>query len=230
MSLAQNGILFLDEFAQIPKTVAEALRGPLEDRQVTISRLRSRVVYPCSFMLVAATNPCPCGYYGEADRCTCTVAQRNSYLGRLSGPIMDRIDVQLWLHPVDAGKLVNRPRAESSAAVAERVRLAREIQKERFRGEGIFTNAEMSTKMMNELCPLDPACKDTMEKIIYRMGLSARAYSRVIRMARTIGDLRAASMAVSHGCTPSAGPIIPAYIAEAAGYRFLDRAEMMSGL
>ncbi|MBQ3996887.1 MAG: YifB family Mg chelatase-like AAA ATPase, partial [Bacteroidales bacterium] len=108
VSLAQSGILFLDEFAQMPRSITEALRSPLEDRKVVISRLRSKVEYPASFMMVAATNPCPCGYYGEGERCTCSVLQRQNYLGRLSGPIMDRIDVQLWLHPVEAGALVSR--------------------------------------------------------------------------------------------------------------------------
>lgn len=223
VSLAQHGILFLDEFAQLPKSVSEALRGPLEDRKVTISRLRARVVYPSSFMLVAATNPCPCGYYGEGERCTCSVGQRSAYLGRLSGPIMDRIDVQLWMHPVDARQLVAPPRAETSAAVAERVLAARSIQRERFQGTGIFTNAEMSSRQMNDFCPLGQEGQDMMEKIIERLGLSARAFSRVVKLARTIADLQACADAKSTGGRPVPGPILPAHLAEAAGYRFLDR-------
>lgn len=211
VSLAQNGILFCDEFAQMPRSITEALRGPLEDRRVTISRLRSKVELPSSFMLVAATNPCPCGYYGEGNRCTCTVGQRLNYMSRLSGPIMDRIDVQLWLHPVDPRTLVGDFSAESSADVALRVSLARKIQAERFEGEGIFTNAEMSSRQLNKHCPLSASCRDTMEKIITRMGLSARAFSRVIKLARTIADLQGVA------------DIVPSHLLEAAGYRFLDR-------
>ncbi len=217
ISLAQNGVLFLDEFAQIPKAVAEALRAPLEDRKVTISRLRARVEYPASFMLVAATNPCPCGYYGEGDRCTCSVGQRQAYLSRLSGPILDRIDVQLWMHAVDARLLVDGPRGENSAAVARRVQAARDIQQERLRGTGIYTNAEMTSRQMKVLCPLDGPCRDMMEKMIGRLGLSARAFSRVVKLARTIADLQAVTE------SREAGPIRPAHLAEAAGYRFLDR-------
>ncbi len=222
VSLAQNGVLFMDEFAQVPKSVSEALRGPLEDRKVSISRLRSRVEYPCSFMLVAATNPCPCGYYGEGDRCTCTVGQRNAYLSRLSGPIMDRIDIQLWMHSVDARKLVDRPKGESSAQVAARVLAAREIQADRFAFEQISTNAEMSSKQMTRFCHLDDPCKDTLENIINRLGLSARAFSRVVKLARTIADLETVASAAT---TPS--PIRPHHLLEAAGYRFLDRRDVL---
>lgn len=215
VSLAQSGILFLDEFAQMPRSITEALRSPLEDRKVVISRLRSKVEYPASFIMVAATNPCPCGYYGEGERCTCSVLQRQNYLGRLSGPIMDRIDVQLWLHPIEAGALVSRKPAESSAAVAERVMRARKIQKKRLAGEGIFTNAEMNNRQMERFCPLDDECKSLMEKIISRMGLSARAYTRVIRLARTIADLAGETQ------------ILPPHLLEAAGYRFLDRRDLL---
>lgn len=139
VSLAHNGILFLDEFAQMPKSVTEALRGPLEDRKVTISRLRSKVEFPSSFMLVAASNPCPCGYYGIKDKCTCTPAQRLNYMSRLSGPIMDRIDIQITIRPVPAELLVHRKPGESSAEVALRVLAARKIQAERFMGHNILS-------------------------------------------------------------------------------------------
>lgn len=241
VSLAQNGILFLDEFAQIPKSVTEALRGPLEDRKVTISRLRSRVEYPSSFMLIAATNPCPCGYYGEGDRCTCTVGQRNSYLSRLSGPIMDRIDIQVFMRSVDARRLVDRPRGETTAAVAARVLAARQIQTRRFRDEGIFTNAEMNSKQLARFCPLDEGCKNTLEGIITRLGLSARAFSRVIKLARTIADLEAVtSVSSPQGSSQASGqsltlqdgqilpgPICPHHLLEAAVYRFLDRRDFL---
>ena len=215
VSLASGGILFADEFCEAPKTTLEALRGPLEDRKVTISRLKAKIVYPASFMLVAASNPCPCGYYGEGDRCTCSPGQRAAYLSKLSGPIMDRIDIQLWIHPVATADLIQGRKGESSAVIAERVRKVREVQRERFRGTGIFTNAEMSSRQLERFCPLDQACKDTLTRIIDRLGLSARAYTRIIKIARTIADLAGA---------PS---ILPAHLLEAAGYRFLDRRNIL---
>ncbi len=211
ISLAHNGILFADEFCEAPKKVLEALRAPIEDRKVTISRLKSKVEYPADFMLVAATNPCPCGYYGEGERCTCTPSRRIAYLSKLSGPIMDRIDIQLFMSSIDPRKLVERKPAESTAAIAERVMKAREIQRQRFDGEGIFCNASMSSRLIEKHCPLDSSCKALLEKIITRMGLSARACSRVIKLARTIADL--------NGCAD----ILPEHISEAAGYRFLDK-------
>ncbi len=215
VSLAQNGVLFLDEVAQMPKSVIEALRGPIEDRNVVISRLRAKVEYPASFMLVAASNPCPCGYWGEGDRCTCTPTQRQNYLARLSGPIMDRIDLQLVVPSLTAAELVRlhdseQPR-ESSAEVARRVAAAREIQRRRFKGEGIFTNSEMNNKQIERFCPLDEACRETMMKLMEMLGLSMRAYFRIIKVARTIADLEAAQQ------------IAPEHLAEAASYRFLDR-------
>ena len=211
ISLAHNGVLFADEFAQIPKSVTEALRAPMEDRKVVVSRLRGKIEYPASFMLVAATNPCPCGYYGDGDRCTCTVGQRVGYLSRLSGPLLDRIDLHVWMSPVDTRRLIERPKSESSAAVAARVAEARRIQKERFRAEGISTNAEMNNSQMERFCPLSDDCKNLLEKIIDRLGLSARAYSRIVRISRTIADLAHEK------------DILPVHISEAAGYRFLDR-------
>ena len=213
VSLAHNGVLFIDEFAEMPKSILEALRGPLEDRKVTVSRLRAKVVYPASFMLVAASNPCPCGYYGEEGRCTCSAGQRMGYLSRLSGPVMDRIDLQVWVHPVDAARLVSREKAEPSAMIAARVEEARNIQRERFRESGIFTNAEMSNREIERFCPLSDESRATLEKIIGRLGLSARAYTRIIKIARTIADLS------------SGKDILPAHIAEAASFRFLDRRE-----
>ena len=211
ISLAHNGVLFMDEFCETPKKVMEALRGPMEDRKVTISRLKSKVEYPADFMLVAATNPCPCGYYGEGDRCTCTPAKRIAYISKLSGPLMDRIDVQLVVSRVDARKLVNRKPAEPSSAVAARVLKARQIQKERFADEGIFCNSAMNNRQIEKYCPLSSDCSELLERIIDRMGLSARACTRVIKLARTIADL---------GGEPD---ILPSHISEAASYRFLDK-------
>ena len=216
VTLAENGILFLDEYGQMPKSVLEALRGPMEDRKVTISRLRSKLEYPASFMLVAASNPCPCGYYGEGDRCRCTPGQRLNYLSKLSGPVMDRIDIQLWLHPVDTVKLVGRKKGESSEVVAGRVLKARTLQKQRFAEDGIFTNAEMSNRLLEKHCPLDEECRKVMEVLIGRLGLSARAYSRILKVARTIADLEMSR------------DIRPEYLREAAGYRFLDRLNLDS--
>ena len=211
VSLASGGVLFLDEFCEAPKRTLEALRAPMEDRRVTISRLKSKVEFPAEFMLVAATNPCPCGYYGESDRCTCTPARRIAYLSKLSGPIMDRLDLQLFLRPIDTKKLVNSPRAESSRVVAARVSAARDIQKTRFAGEGIFCNAAMNNRMIEKYCPLSSDCKALLERIIDRMCLSARACSRIIKIARTIADLAGAP------------DILPEHLSEAAGYRFLDK-------
>lgn len=215
ISLAHNGILFMDEFCEAPKRVIEALRAPMEDRKVTISRLKSKIEFPADFMLIAATNPCPCGYYGEGDRCTCTPAKRIAYISKLSGPIIDRIDLQLVVSRVDARKLVNRKPAESSAEVAARVLKAREIQKVRFAEEGIFCNAAMSNRQIEKFCPLSPECRTVLERIIERMGFSARACSRIIKLARTIADLA------------DTADILPEHISEAASYRFLDRQNLL---
>ena len=213
ISLANGGVLFIDEFCEAPKKVLEALRAPMEDRKVTIPRLRSKVEYPADFMLVAATNPCPCGYYGDGDRCTCTPGQRLSYISKLSGPIMDRIDLQLIVSRVDARKLVNRTQAESSATIAQRVKNARQKQKERFAqcSEPVFCNAGMNSRQTELFCPLSNDCKAILERLIERNGLSARACSRIIRLARTIADLED---------SPS---IQPKHLVEAAGYRILDK-------
>lgn len=213
ISLAESGVLFLDEIGQMPKSVIEALRGPLEDRRVVISRLKAKVEFPANFMLVAASNPCPCGYYGEGERCTCTLSQRQAYLSKLSGPIIDRIDLQVWLHSVPA-EMISSARGqtpESSAEVAQRVTLARSVQQERFLGEGISTNAQMSNSQIRRFCPLDNECQQTLENIIQKAGLSLRAYFRIIRVARTIADLAGIK------------DIKASHIVEAAGFRLLDR-------
>ena len=211
ISLSHNGILFIDEFCEAPKKVLEVLRAPMEDKKVTISRLRSKVEYPSDFMLIAATNPCPCGYYGVGDRCTCTPAMRMSYMAKLSGPLMDRIDLQLIMKPIDPKTMMNRRPAESTAEIAERVRKAREIQKARLASEGIFCNASMNNRMIEKHCHLDSRCSNLLEKLIDKAGFSARACSRIIKLARTIADLEGAES------------IMPEHIAEAAGYRILDK-------
>ena len=219
ISLAHNGILMIDEFCEAPKKMLEVLRAPMEDRKVTISRLKSKIEYPADFMLVAATNPCPCGYYGEGDRCTCTPSRRIAYLSKLSGPIMDRIDIQLWMSPVNPKMLVQRKVAEASADVAARVLKAREVQRVRFLEENsslppdkrIFCNAAMTSRMIEKYCPLDRECKALLERIIEHMGLSARACTRIVKLARTIADLAGEA------------DIRPQHLSEAAGYRFLDK-------
>lgn len=215
ISLAHNGVLFLDEAAQMPKNVSEALRGPVEDRKVVISRLKAKVEYPASFMLVMASNPCPCGYWGVGDRCNCTPTQRLNYISRLSGPMMDRIDLQLNVPCLQAAELA-RLKAEgaapeSSAVVAARVSKARQMQLSRFAGEEIFTNAEMGNKQVERFCKLSTECNSLLITLMERMGLSMRAYYRIIKVARTIADLA------------GAGDIRPEHISEAASYRFLDR-------
>ena len=215
ISLAHNGILFLDEFCEAPKKVIEALRGPIEDRKVIVSRLKNKVEYPASFMLIAATNPCPCGFYGEGDRCSCTPGKRAAYLSRLSGPIMDRIDIHLWMSAVEASKLIGRKKGESSAQVAARVMKARAIQAERFKGEGIRTNAEMTGRHTAEWCKVDKECEIFLGRLIDRDNLSARAYSRILKVARTIADLAGEER------------ITLPHIAEASRYRLLDKMDML---
>lgn len=214
VTLADNGVLFLDEMPQMPKSVLESLRGPIEDRKVTISRLKNKVEFPSSFTLVAAANPCPCGYYGEGDRCRCTVAQRTAYMSKLSGPIMDRIDLQVWMHPVPTEAVTRRGKAESSREIARRVCSARSRQAARFKGEGISTNAEMSNRQTEKYCQLDEECRQTLERIMKSTGMSLRAWFRIIKVARTIADLEGEER------------IRPGHIMEASGYRLLDRGKI----
>jgi len=199
VSLAHNGVLYLDEFPEYPRAKYDALRGPLEDGKVVISRLKSKVEYPAKSMLVVGADPCPCGYYGEGDRCTCTKGQREAYLARMSGPVFDRLTMQVWVHPDVSGTA-----GEPAAVVAERVRKARELQMNR---QGKL-NDELSVQ---ELPELGENSKDMAETLMERMSLSARAYTRMLKIARTIADLE--------GCEA----VLPQHIAEAASYRFLDR-------
>ena len=219
ISLADNGVLYLDEIAQFNRSLLDALRQPIEDGKVTISRAKYKVVYPAHFMLVASMNPCPCGYYGDdTARCTCTRGAVDSYLSRLSGPFMDRIDLQIWVRSLTAAELLGlaNPKAplppeEDSGTIAKRVLAARAIQARRFAEEGIFTNAGMNARQIERYCALSDECRKTLEKILDRMGLSARAYTRILKVARTIADLAAEP------------DILPAHLMEAAGFRFLDR-------
>lgn len=219
ISLAHNGVLYLDEIAQFSRGLLDALRQPLEDGRVTISRARSKVDYPAHFMLVASMNPCPCGYYGDGEgRCTCSRGAVEHYLSRISGPMMDRFDLQIWVRSLSAVELLGLsggndafPPPESSAAIAERVRRARALQESRFADTGVFTNAAMNARLTERFCILSEACRRTLEQILDKMGLSARAYTRILKLARTIADLA------------DSPDIQPAHLIEAAGFRFLDR-------
>ena len=222
ISLADNGVLYLDEMLQFPRSLLDALRQPIEDGKVTISRARYKVDYPARFMLVASMNPCPCGYYGDdSGRCTCSRGAVEGYISRLSGPMADRLDLQIFCKSLTAVELLGmasgapQDQPESSAEIAARVIRARQIQAERFEGLGIHTNAAMRSREIERFCPLSEACRQTLEKILDRMGLSARAYTRILKVARTIADLAGEP------------DILPAHLLEAAGFRFLDRRRIM---
>ena len=212
MSLAHNGVLFLDEMPEFGHSVLEVLRQPMEDKHITISRVRYSVDYPSNFTLVASMNPCPCGYYNHPDKeCTCSPAAVRRYAGRISGPLMDRIDLHVEITPVSREEIASAEPAESSAAVRERVMRARERQAERFRGTGIYTNTMMSSAMLRKFCPLSPDVRRLLDGAMERLQLSARAYDRIIKVARTIADLEGKA------------DIEPLHISEAITYRSLDR-------
>ena len=213
ISLAHNGVLFLDELPEFKRTVLEVLRQPMEERRVTISRAKMTIEYPASFMLIAAMNPCPCGYYNHPTvECTCPAGAVKRYLNKVSGPLMDRIDIHIEVTPVPVSRLNQEGRAESSAAIRERVIAARAIQTERFKGNpGVHCNAQMGSKLTREHCQLTDECHNIMEMAMNRLGLSARAYDRILRVSRTIADLEAAP------------DINPDHLREAITYRSLDR-------
>ena len=215
LSLAHNGVLYLDEITLFSRATLDLLRQPLEDGKIVISRARYRVEYPCEVMFVASMNPCPCGYYGdESGKCQCSQHDIKNYMARVSGPMMDRIDMHVYVKRVPAEELVSEAKAEPSSVIAARVARARQIQQERFAGEGIFTNSAMSAQMLSRYCRLPASQVEFMNRIIEKLGLSARAYSRILKLSRTISDL-----AGEKDITPEA-------IAEAIQYRNLDRFEM----
>ena len=223
VSLAHNGVLFLDELPEFNKTTLEVLRQPLEDRKITISRARYTVEYPCSLMFVASMNPCPCGYYGDpTHHCVCSPGQISRYLSKISGPLLDRIDLHVEVPVVPFSQLSQMKQGESSATIRERVIKARNIQTERYSslslGESggrsrIYCNAQMTERMLHLFAEPDTQSLDMLRTAMERLSLSARAYSRILKVARTIADLEGSERIQSH------------HIAEAIGYRSLDRGD-----
>lgn len=213
VSLAHLGVLFLDEFPEFDRNVLEVLRQPMEDREVTISRVASSLTFPANFTLVASMNPCPCGYFGSGRDCSCTPPIIQRYVSKISGPLMDRIDIHVDVPAVKFDELRGRTteKAETSDQIRERVIAARNIQLARFEGLGVFSNSAMSPAQIRRFCPLDADCESLLEKAMKRQGLSARAHDRILKVARTIADLAGAT------------EIGPSHISEAINYRSLDR-------
>ncbi|MCR4837226.1 MAG: YifB family Mg chelatase-like AAA ATPase [Bacteroidaceae bacterium] len=211
--LAHNGVLFLDEFTEFSKSVLETLRQPLEDRVISISRAKYNITMPCSFMLVASMNPCPCGYHNHPTHpCMCTPAQIQKYMNKISGPLMDRIDIQVEVQSVPIEDIATSPKGESSAVIRERVIHARKIQEERYKHvKGIHCNAQMTNALLQKYAQLDEQSTDRLRDAMRRLNLSARAYNRILKVARTIADLEGSEQILSN------------HIGEAIGYRNLDR-------
>lgn len=212
VTLSHNGILFLDELPEFNRSVLEALRQPLEDREVTIARASKAVRFPANFMLIASMNPCPCGHYTNPKRaCQCSLPQIHRYLSKISGPLLDRFDIHLEVPALNASEIITHQPAEASASIKERTLMARKTQKERFQGSVIFTNAQMDAGHIKIFCPLSSECNDLLKNAINELCLSARAHDRIIKVARTIADLE------------QNVEITPAHLSEAIMYRSLDR-------
>lgn len=215
ISLAHNGVLFMDELPEFSRTALETLRQPLEDREITISRAKYSATLPCSFMLVASMNPCPCGYYNDPNHaCTCSPMQVQRYMSKISGPLLDRIDIQIEIAPVSVTELATAPRGESSETIRKRVIAARAIQTERYKDvKGIHCNAQMTRALLEQYAQLNEEAQNTLTRAMKRLDLSARAYDRILKVARTIADLDASPH------------IQAAHIKEAISYRNLDRGD-----
>lgn len=213
ISLAHYGVLFLDELPEFNRNTLEVLRGPLEDRIISISRVNASLTYPCNFIFAASMNPCPCGYYGSKDKeCTCTQTQISKYIGKISGPLLDRIDLHIEVQSVKYDKLNSSNKIETSKEIKERVNKARKIQLERYKEDNtIVSNSELTPKLIEKYCKLTNNGKKILEKAFEKLGLSARAYGRILKVARTIADL------------DNKTDIEEEHIAEAIGYRNLDR-------
>ena len=215
ISLAHNGVLFADELPEFNKSTLEVLRQPLEDRKITIARAKYTVEYPCSFMFVASMNPCPCGYYNDpTHKCVCTPGQIQRYLNKISGPLLDRIDIQIEITPVPFKDISSATQSESSASIRERVIKARDIQAVRFsKHRGIHCNAQMTERMIHQYAEPDSAGIQLLRTAMEKLNLSARAYNRILKVARTIADLEASAN------------VLPQHLAEAISYRNLDRGD-----
>ena len=215
ISLAHNGVLFLDEMPELSRSVLEVLRQPLEDRKISISRAKYNVEYPCSFMLIASMNPCPCGYYGDpTHHCACTPGQIQRYMNKISGPLLDRIDIHCEIQAVPFAQLAQMKPGEPSAIIRERVIRARKIQEERFHMyKGVHCNAMMTEKMLHDFAEPDAPSLEMLRMAMERLKLSARAYNRILKVARTIADLAGSEK------------VETVHIAEAIGYRNLDRGD-----
>jgi magnesium chelatase family protein len=212
VSLAHHGVLFLDELPEFRKDVLEVLRQPLEEMRITISRALGSVTYPANVMLVAAMNPCPCGFFGDPQKeCTCSTLHVQRYRSRISGPLLDRIDIQVEVPPVRYRELADHRAAEASAAIRARVDAARAAQLRRFHGRTVFCNAQMTAQDLKRFCRANAAADQLLESAMTKLGLSARAYTRILKVARTIADL------------DTAAEISAAQVAEAIQYRSLDR-------
>lgn len=212
ISLSHCGVLFLDELPEFNKSTLEVLRGPLEDRKVLISRVNGSYEYPANFMLVASMNPCPCGYYGSSEKeCNCSSAMITKYMSQISGPLLDRIDIQVEVSQVKYEKLDSNEKVEDSKAIKERVNKARKTQIERYKKYNIYSNSELTPKLIDKYCALDLKSREIMQKVFNKMGLSARAHGRILKVARTIADLEGSENIKSN------------HIAEAVQYRHLDK-------
>ena len=212
ISLAHNGVLFLDELPEFNKSTLEVLRGPLEDGIVTISRINATLSYPCNFMLVASMNPCPCGFYGSKEKeCTCSPQAIQKYMGKISGPLLDRIDIQIEVTPVKYEKLQGTEKIETSAKIKERVNKARVIQQNRYKELEIHSNSQLTPNLIKKYCKLGEKEKQILKKAFETLGLSARAHDRILKVVRTIADLdEKENIETSH-------------ITEAIQYRNLDK-------
>ena len=215
VSLAHNGVLFCDELPEFSRATLEVLRQPLEDRKITISRAKYTIEYPCSFMFVASMNPCPCGYFGDpTHHCVCTPGQIQKYMNRISGPLLDRMDLHIEVPVVPFNQLSQMQPGESSADIRKRVIAARKRQEERYKDvKGVYSNAQMTERMIHQFAEPDEQSLDMLRTAMERLHLSARAYNRILKVARTIADLEGTERVLSH------------HIAEAIGYRNLDRGD-----
>jgi magnesium chelatase family protein len=212
VSLSHHGVLFLDELPEFKKNVLEVMRQPLEEERVTISRAATSLTYPARFMLVAAMNPCPCGYYSDpSNECICTIPQIQRYRSKISGPLMDRIDIHVEVPAVKYRDLASRDSGEPSREIKRRIDKARKIQLDRFKGMKIYCNAQMTNRHIKKYCQIDEPSQKLLETAIDKFGLSARAYTRILKVARTIADLEGQEN------------ILPAHLSEAIQYRTLDR-------